>query len=307
MRLTCPNCDAQYEVDDNAIPETGRDVQCSNCGHAWFQLPAELEDDLPPEDRVARHAPQVDEAAADGPAPTARPGPEGAHDADPLGGPDGGPEGGPEGGEDGDQAQDPASAPMPTTAGPRRSLDDGLKRLLREEADRERTARKAEAGGIETQPELGLDAAEAGAEPLHQDAGAGPDADVPAPDTAAEAEAPALAGGARRDLLPDIEEINSTLRANSERGPEEPGASADVETPAERKRGFRLGFSVVLLVAVVLALLYLYAPMIARQVPAAAGPLKSYVQTVDEGRIRLNDMMQNATRALTGGTSGNGG
>jgi predicted Zn finger-like uncharacterized protein len=43
MRLICPNCSAEYEVDDAAIPDTGRDVQCSNCGHGWFQLPPHLE------------------------------------------------------------------------------------------------------------------------------------------------------------------------------------------------------------------------------------------------------------------------
>lgn len=37
MRLICPNCDAQYEIADNAIPSDGREVQCSNCGHTWFQ------------------------------------------------------------------------------------------------------------------------------------------------------------------------------------------------------------------------------------------------------------------------------
>jgi predicted Zn finger-like uncharacterized protein len=37
MRLVCPKCVAQYEVDDNAIPESGRDVQCASCGHTWFQ------------------------------------------------------------------------------------------------------------------------------------------------------------------------------------------------------------------------------------------------------------------------------
>lgn len=37
MRLTCPNCDAQYMVPDDAIPETGREVQCSNCANTWFQ------------------------------------------------------------------------------------------------------------------------------------------------------------------------------------------------------------------------------------------------------------------------------
>jgi len=56
MRLTCPNCDAQYEVPDDVIPQDGRDVQCSNCGNTWFQPPADQaaaapveSEDSPPE------------------------------------------------------------------------------------------------------------------------------------------------------------------------------------------------------------------------------------------------------------------
>ncbi|NOX39819.1 MAG: hypothetical protein GXP05_04695 [Alphaproteobacteria bacterium] len=45
MRLVCPNCAAQYEVDDSAIPENGRDVQCANCGNTWFQGPAAAADE----------------------------------------------------------------------------------------------------------------------------------------------------------------------------------------------------------------------------------------------------------------------
>ncbi|WP_121065782.1 zinc-ribbon domain-containing protein [Chachezhania antarctica] len=37
MRLTCPNCGAQYEIPDDVIPAEGRDVQCSNCEETWFQ------------------------------------------------------------------------------------------------------------------------------------------------------------------------------------------------------------------------------------------------------------------------------
>ena len=37
MRLVCPNCVAQYEVADGTIPDSGRDVQCANCNHIWFQ------------------------------------------------------------------------------------------------------------------------------------------------------------------------------------------------------------------------------------------------------------------------------
>jgi predicted Zn finger-like uncharacterized protein len=45
MRLQCPNCDAEYEVDTSAIPFEGRDVQCSNCGHGWFQSHPDFEAD----------------------------------------------------------------------------------------------------------------------------------------------------------------------------------------------------------------------------------------------------------------------
>lgn len=37
MRLICPNCGAQYDISNDAIPEGGRDVQCSSCAHTWFQ------------------------------------------------------------------------------------------------------------------------------------------------------------------------------------------------------------------------------------------------------------------------------
>lgn len=37
MRIVCPKCVAQYEVDESAIPEQGREVQCANCEHIWFQ------------------------------------------------------------------------------------------------------------------------------------------------------------------------------------------------------------------------------------------------------------------------------
>ena len=37
MRLVCPNCGARYEVPEENIPSTGRDVQCSACDKTWFQ------------------------------------------------------------------------------------------------------------------------------------------------------------------------------------------------------------------------------------------------------------------------------
>jgi predicted Zn finger-like uncharacterized protein len=125
MRLICPNCEAEYEVDDAAIPDIGRDVQCSNCGHAWFQLPPEIELALEQEDELF--------------------GASGA--ADPLP----------------DLDEDDAPPPPPMTDAPKRSIDENLMAILREEAEREAAARKADTAPIETQTEMGLSAPAAAA------------------------------------------------------------------------------------------------------------------------------------------------
>jgi len=39
MRLICPRCGAQYEIDAGAIPLAGRDVECSACDHVWRAMP----------------------------------------------------------------------------------------------------------------------------------------------------------------------------------------------------------------------------------------------------------------------------
>ena len=130
MRLICPNCEAEYEVDDAAIPDTGRDVQCSNCGHAWFQLPPEIELALEQEDELfglsGAPDPLLDDDEDDLPPP-------------------------------------PAAAASPEAEAPKRSIDENLMAILREEAEREAAARKAEAAPIETQTEMGLDAPAAAA------------------------------------------------------------------------------------------------------------------------------------------------
>lgn len=37
MRLTCPRCNARYEIPDAAIPAMGREVECSACANVWHQ------------------------------------------------------------------------------------------------------------------------------------------------------------------------------------------------------------------------------------------------------------------------------
>lgn len=40
MLLTCPECNAKYNVADGAIPATGRSVRCAACHHTWVQMPS---------------------------------------------------------------------------------------------------------------------------------------------------------------------------------------------------------------------------------------------------------------------------
>ena len=36
MIITCYNCNKNFEIDSNLIPENGRLLQCNNCNHQWF-------------------------------------------------------------------------------------------------------------------------------------------------------------------------------------------------------------------------------------------------------------------------------
>ena len=269
MRLVCPNCDAEYEVDDTAIPAEGRDVQCSNCTTTWFQPSAQAM-------HAAAAAPQEPPAASD----------------------------------------DAETAAPAIAAAPRRpSVEPAAMDVIHEEVARETAAREAERGGIETQPDLGLDDTEteeratAARDRMARSRGLEPQPDTveetgeearddtigDAAAAAALAATPKRADTAKKELFPDIEEINSTLSpeaADAEAEAERLAASG-VETPEQAaKSSFRIGFGLILLVIVGLLLLYVYAPQISASVPALAGLLDSYVSTVDTGRVALDGMVQ---------------
>jgi len=188
----------------------------------------------------------------------------------------------------------PAAAPVP------RTLDENLLTILREEAARETAVRRTEAPAMpEVQPDLGLPqtAYPKLVEPMGE---AEPNPVEMAEPDGAEA-GPAMADriAPRRDLLPDIEEINSTLRAGSEAR----GAEAEALVIAEKARargGFRVGFIVTLMIAVVLTATYTMAPRIAEHLPGSAPVMASYVQGVDVARLWLDGAMQQAAGALRG-------
>jgi predicted Zn finger-like uncharacterized protein len=416
MRLVCPNCNAQYEVDPAVIPEEGRDVLCSACGHAWFQhseaalaraeavsgavagtaaeavaaadavadpavtaeagaetaategaaaqdtpdlAPDAAQDDAlavegvgdPAEAEVhgpvtaeAEESWDATEAAAETATDTGQPEAEQPDAGQPETGADMAPSDAPlsdtpsgmvpsgmapvaedhpgaavpvaEAGatipSDGQPSDDlspadplavdpmlddhalPAADQAPL---PRRTLDDAMMQILREEAEREALARREEGSSLDTQPDLGLEGAAAAAVPVAAAIGAatvralrrGPDDDGPAQDGPAGEPAAATAKG--RALLPDIEVINSTLTASSDR--HDIGRRGTAAEEAQRTRsGFRAGFSVALLVALLLLGLYTFAPGLSRVIPALAPALERYVAAVDHGRIWLDDRMR---------------
>lgn len=297
MRLTCPNCGAQYEVPDGVIPPEGRDVQCSNCGDTWYQThpdaaapdpEPEIQQDFDDTDLDAEafeeeepEAPQVQDAA---PEPDQyEPEPEPAiQDEDYA--------------EDNEEAfsdeddeddfdEDPADeSPLPRAKG----LDPAIFDILRAEAEREQKLRSEETGeSLESQPELGLEEvtedeparrARQARERMARMQGEDPKQVNPDP------------SGSRRDLLPDIEEINSTLRSSSDAevsAVQAPGTAAI----SGRKPGFARGFALTIIVAVILGMIYQSAPQIAQAVPQADPMLSAYVALVDQARLWLNGLI----------------
>jgi predicted Zn finger-like uncharacterized protein len=252
MRLTCPNCDAQYEVPDEVMPTSGRDVQCSNCGQTWFQHRHD-------------HAPDEENDAID----LSDPGP------------------------DPDEEASPPPPPKPATAAPeRRKLDPAVADILRQEAEAEYAARKSvNPNALETQTDLGLEETQVTQGETYSD---NERRTVEAkrrmarmrgePEPVAAA---AIATGPRRELLPNIEEINSTLRSDADlnRNDTVVQGTDDVQLLKKPKGSFSRGFVLMLVLTIIFAALYIFAPQIARAVPQVDPYLSAYVGWVDSMRV----------------------
>ena len=80
----------------------------------------------------------------------------------------------------------------------------------------------------------------------------------------------------RRDLLPDIDEINSTLKSTKKR--------KDRAEIARNQSGFRAGFLLMTLAAIFLVVIYAQAPAIARAMPGSETALISFVDSANSIR-----------------------
>lgn len=256
MRITCPNCGAHYEVADDVIPANGRDVQCSSCGNTWFQRGL-----LAEASSETTQEPQIDDDQST----------EIETDA---------PENAPED-EQSDQSEavEPTAEP-PEVTGERAGLDKGVADILRSEAERE-TAERTQGVDLDSGLDAAItniteDPANQGNEQINVDMSDENDM-------------------ARSELLPDIEEINSTLASDNVDDPE---TAVDVEI--KNKNGFRRGFIFAVVVFAILALIYVFARQIADAVPQTASVLSGYVDWVNALREAVDSMMLKAVDKLTG-------
>ena len=308
MRLICPNCGAQYEVPSEVIPETGRDVQCSNCGDTWFQHHPDHPAPEPESETESESAPATQSSQVSWDSPEERPAdPEDQAERDAEPAPEPAPEEDPEQTEakNEDDAEDTSQDPEETDdqdeppAPSRRQLDPAIADVLREEAEHEREARATEsAGSLESQPDLGLTqdhdddddrrSREARARMARL---RGEEDNVgQAPDSTPEAQN--IDPSSRRDLLPDIDEINSSLDAGAP-APTQDTSDLDEmrhrEYTPRKSSGFKRGFSFAIVLAALLLALYIFAPRIAEMVPALAGPLEIYVEQVNALRAMVDN------------------
>lgn len=288
MRLVCPNCDAQYEVGEDAIPENGRDVQCSNCGHTWFEAHGKSAAQDTDDESNWTDPSEGDEAGDSDPAPQSA---SAGSEFEPPEAEDD------EGEDDQEPVRDPADLPR------RKPLDEGVSAILREEAELEKSAREAEGGAaIETQPDLGIDggdstsqavAATVAVERVARLRGANPEPEEPQD------------SNKRRDLLPDIEEINSTLRSTSDRkGEENEPPATQEEYQSSQRRGFRRGFSVAVIIIALMFVVYRFSGDLAERFPQVEPYLADYVSMIDGWRVVLDRWALAAAEKVSTWTDG---
>lgn len=294
MRLTCPNCGAVYEVDDNAIPPDGRDVQCSSCGHGWFQ---------PRADDGAEPAAALGSAAS------------------PFAGEDAPDEAGAAAGEHDEpgHATPGEGAADVSPRRPRHRMDEAVRSILREEAERETRSRRTGPDHLESQSDLGLARGTGGPGQAHADDAAGKrqmpgDEDrqgdgAPHPVEPEPWEendpGPDAGHGAR---FANIEDVNETIAAHEAPGADRSAFAAlpEAETAPRRNR-FGLGLGIALLVGAGAVAVYLYAPLIVKLVPASEPFLADYVRVADTMRADLRQAVLPVAewlRGLLGGTAG---
>ena len=259
MRLICPNCTAEYEIPNDAIPAIGRDLQCSSCGVTWFSKPPEADPEISGDlsKVLAAQPPSV----AIGPAETSNPSPVGALGSD-----------------------------LPP-------LDTAIADVLRQEAAAEVRLRSQDsAGGLESPPDRGLESADKintsqrhareSQERIARMHGLGEQANSGEQTPPS----PASGGDDWASPRPDVDTLGSSLRVS-----DSPLTQDSDPAPAfYHQAGFSAGFLSILIVATLLTGVYIQAGSIGELIPDLTPPLDQYKATIDGARVWLDQQANQA-------------
>ena len=256
MRLICPNCNAEYEIPADAIPATGRDLQCSSCGVTWFSKPLEADPETTGDlSQVLAPQPATNKTEA-------------------------------------------TAAPTPAPGSDIPPLDTAIADVLRQEAAAEVKLRSQDAaGGLESQPDLGLESADRiiGTEQRHARESREriermrSVSEQTDPSAQTQAKSAPLRDKASSSL-PDVNTLGSSLRATD-------SSTDDSSSPTPsfyRQTGFSSGFVFTLIIAAVLAGIYVQARYITQLVPDLIEPLNQYQTAVDAARVWLDHQTDQA-------------
>ena len=277
MRLICPKCDAQYNVADDAIPKGGRDVQCSTCGHTWFQTEMSRVLSRPVSRVLSRPIPTaVKSEPREAAVASSRD--VGAYDV-------------------------PHTHKEPSKVdGPRhRPVDENIARILREEAGREHdvpASAKTETPPPKTSeskpaPKVDMDETRQRIASLTETEGGTRTGEKPA--------AAAVTTGNPR-AVPSLSEINGVLRDRETHKANAELTEAE-RVEAVRRRGFRRGFFTVLLLFAAVIIPYVMAEEIIENLPQSRDTMIRYVAVVDQLRAVMNVTISgilDSLRGLTG-------
>ena len=253
MLLLCPNCGAQYEVPEDHIPKKyGRDVQCSACNHTWFQThPAQ---DLQPALRDEADDPGSAKQPSERFDPSLADDPAASSDATAV-----------------------STSPQMPPLRQKRSLHPSVAGVLREEAKREVEERGSNG------PQASGSSSRSGSSDQARDA----DMDMQALEALYQ-NSEQTTKSTRGALLPDIDEINSTLSTSGAEWPSDSDASKEIAQKGQR----RLGFLVGIVIIVAAAALYYFADTLGERIPSLQQPLELYQQWINNMRIVLDQWIR---------------
>lgn len=283
IRLTCPECRTEYRLPEGAIPETGREVECTACGNIWW---------------ASRNAPASQPVLAPQPMPPAAvTAQEPAltvvrHDPDSE-----------------NSATPPATdadhhAVIPGDIAPlSRRLPENVLSILREEVEHERRARAIEASS-DTAPTATAATADSDPEwpattitetrPQTADRIAPALVPIPAPEAPAASPAPVPIPVPRAPAAPPPAATETAPAPRPEPTAITPPAqTAQPPAPAGRQ-AYLAGFGLAAMIAALALAFYLLAPGMAGT-GAVGDRLMQFRQHVDAGRLWLDQQIGQTT------------